>query len=1822
MIKSAASRALSELFGRFFDSIDSKNVSFSLLGGNCHVTNMVFKQNIFLDSNIPFLIESSNIESIDVDLSSKISFNSVKLVAKYCDINEFNPYVISPPTLSISEIISEKLVKKSIFSYLLNDQKIKILLHNFHICFEIPLKSNNEISVFGVIFEDIEIDNSKKECNINKFSIYISDKKEKVALEDLKNDFVSKDDFILNDFCFHGNLNNLQIEELALEFSFAQFQTFQMITRKFNYMKCGCPINFAKEQCYNWWKFGFRCFLADKNIFDINSTLEFLKNRKQTLNNTLIERNQLMMNNEYQRGSSNAKIDNIIDMVGFTKEEKSSISDYVKDHQNNSLFEFCISINKFIFCVRNSNGFFIISNAKLDKTQDNISFEVEQISISSDFTQYFFVFLNKLKLFQINHFKIPKITINDIENHLQTDIIEFVSFESKFSIKSIRSNQNGKKINETEYLLDNISCVLDPTNKFYQIKAEKAKLSIYTLFDIINSINQNNDRNGILSKILKKQKFSFSTEVSITDIFDLTFSLKVDNNIQAIAIDFVNIRLGQIFQNRGFGLSYNIAYTYQGRTTGINIDEIEISVFSSELELIYALLNKIMPFIVSNFMKIQFESFMFYCRGLKLYLETPENPLAAFSLLDITLKSNNGFSQFIIENNNGQFFDSVLKKWCILIQPFAINGTIQGRNISFSLPLQINLTNNFLNDMIEFLYLDQQRIELPRKYKIENFSSHQLKINDIILEKLSVIACESKKLKIESPGSGTFQIDIDSLSQFPSVISRTIIVSKRDMNITLSSPFIFENKSSNELFIWEQNNNKTIFSGKISNKEKLGVSSPEVIITGDNDMVISQKSFIMTKDFLDNPQLLNVAINKTIIQILLTATFDYELGVMKVHLLDPIIFHNLLPYDVSLFLKMQLIDDIHSGQKISLPSSILLDKKMDCIVQIKQLEMNSELAPVPLNDDTTSKIIFKSQATNQTILNLAMKIQYNPTFHNWKVLLFAPALFENKTNINLTINDVNQQISSKLDGILSNCQNIEMFGSDSYFSNTPTMDVFIGYNREYQFSEKPIEICFKEYSAPLLLKFLLNQNCYLPLWYSNDFTNTKYTNKNGKSKTNYFSRFITIEFYKRIENKTKYNISLTPIKEICDEITSDLIVGPKQLFEKGDNKPLMLTSQSFCFLFEIEEAQIPINLSENSFRTFLRVEKNIIISLFIDNNKVEFEEIDFSSQFNITITNLLENETVFISYSPGYKPIYIEPKSTTLFGYDSPFNSTEINVFAFDDQLTIRTDRIFEPISASKFVVEVISNNNGSFSILISDKPILHPIKNEFSFSLNIPVLEISLIDNRLTELSLICFYDIKVEVNSHLLTLLIKSIQICDMNLKTLFPTIISSNPENSQFLSLEVSYFDKFAFDRLVVSVSPILISPDYNFFNELIYFFRKIPQIFTKSETKPENILTRIKFSNLKGLIRFNLVEIKPIILILSFKNSTLRNLNTYKYLSFTKSVTDTIAIDGFQIMNSAITFKFLYDLFKNNLDASIYKKFFNSKENQPVYDNFILCPYLSFTPLKEDTSRLNEKPAAVIDALSQTEGFFKLASDKMRQVSDDKFIKSSNSSSKPRNAIQTVGDGFQTAAKSIGSGITGLFRKPIEGGQRDGAKGAFKGIGQGILGVVTCTVSSVIELGGGVAGGIRKAISKDNSSGNQCRPASTYLLRSISETNNNIIAETAQQEIAQMPPKEIEENLIFFSEVAKNKRKIRYFGVTENYFYLFNGAPAVVERISLKSIHKFTCENGKLVFSVLQKRNGPKEKDKEKLYDMPFHYKVNTELAIQFLAPKLNILAILQ
>ncbi|KAL1985887.1 hypothetical protein VTN96DRAFT_7265 [Rasamsonia emersonii] len=89
--------------------------------------------------------------------------------------------------------------------------------------------------------------------------------------------------------------------------------------------------------------------------------------------------------------------------------------------------------------------------------------------------------------------------------------------------------------------------------------------------------------------------------------------------------------------------------------------------------------------------------------------------------------------------------------------------------------------------------------------------------------------------------------------------------------------------------------------------------------------------------------------------------------------------------------------------------------------------------------------------------------------------------------------------------------------------------------------------------------------------------------------------------------------------------------------------------------------------------------------------------------------------------------------------------------------------------------------------------------------------------------------------------------------------------------------------------------------------------------------------------------------------------------------------------------------------------------------------------------------------------------------------------SKARNRPKHALYGITSGGNAFAASLASGIGGLARHPLQGAEKEGFQGFMKGVGKGVLGVVTKPAIGAFDLASNLAEGVRNTTTVFDSEG---------------------------------------------------------------------------------------------------------------------------------------------
>ena len=119
----------------------------------------------------------------------------------------------------------------------------------------------------------------------------------------------------------------------------------------------------------------------------------------------------------------------------------------------------------------------------------------------------------------------------------------------------------------------------------------------------------------------------------------------------------------------------------------------------------------------------------------------------------------------------------------------------------------------------------------------------------------------------------------------------------------------------------------------------------------------------------------------------------------------------------------------------------------------------------------------------------------------------------------------------------------------------------------------------------------------------------------------------------------------------------------------------------------------------------------------------------------------------------------------------------------------------------------------------------------------------------------------------------------------------------------------------------------------------------------------------------------------------------------------------------------------------------------------------------------------------------EGFIKNVSNFLSMIDEDDANVTPTDNTN-LNAADTFGEGISSFGNGLIDGMSGLIKKPIEGGKKDGILGAVTGLAKGAIGAVTKPTAGFLDMSAGIIGGIRKTISINDGPIQRFREPNSY------------------------------------------------------------------------------------------------------------------------------------
>ncbi|KAI9800700.1 MAG: hypothetical protein M1825_004022 [Sarcosagium campestre] len=155
--------------------------------------------------------------------------------------------------------------------------------------------------------------------------------------------------------------------------------------------------------------------------------------------------------------------------------------------------------------------------------------------------------------------------------------------------------------------------------------------------------------------------------------------------------------------------------------------------------------------------------------------------------------------------------------------------------------------------------------------------------------------------------------------------------------------------------------------------------------------------------------------------------------------------------------------------------------------------------------------------------------------------------------------------------------------------------------------------------------------------------------------------------------------------------------------------------------------------------------------------------------------------------------------------------------------------------------------------------------------------------------------------------------------------------------------------------------------------------------------------------------------------------------------------------------------------NNISSGVVDIFYEPYQGLVMSDR---PQELGIGIAKGATSFVKKSVFGVSDSMSKWTGSLSkgLAAASMDKQFQDRR-RMTRARNRPKHALYGVTSGANSLLTSVASGVGGLARQPLEGAEREGVSGFFKGVGKGVLGLATKPAVGVFDLASNVTEGIR-------------------------------------------------------------------------------------------------------------------------------------------------------
>jgi hypothetical protein len=602
------------------------------------------------------------------------------------------------------------------------------------------------------------------------------------------------------------------------------------------------------------------------------------------------------------------------------------------------------------------------------------------------------------------------------------------------------------------------------------------------------------------------------------------------------------------------------------------------------------------------------------------------------------------------------------------------------------------------------------------------------------------------------------------------------------------------------------------------------------------------------KAFRKNPGIVRYVTKKMgHYDLLLTPKRSSSSSVLTIHIEAVVVAINRLPYSVAFMLgnKTKMLEP---NVPVDLPK-VKPGRSVRAGIKLTFGDQPLISMTISADPDSTTEI------PSADDMSLAVDAIRRDDSSQMQLIFYAPVIIFNRSSHLLRISnpagDLLREFLPREAKSSTTEDGIMILGRRSYFSNSPSLSIRVVVasdahvtttNNEQGFSfSDAIECVGPDTHKMLLVPDTSMHDSYVPL---------HYTVQSARP----YCRTTIMTFFSQFKvcNKLSFPITIQPLRNKFDKGALGLPIR----IRPGQDHAIMSASSNLCFGVWSETAPflVPVSFSNNGRRTFFMQtdSKPYFVEVIIEENgldvSVTFTQATFPQ--SIMITNLFEDVDIEYSQAPSKVRILVSANSTGIFGWADPCVLTYMTIHMLGSEIGIAGDfqkEKHEVIQGRPVHVYFTRQGYQSQTIVVSPNPPNQSSRSELSIKVHIPIIQFSLIDDKVREFLLFSMRHIQMSFMSNVglttLKIFVHSLQLDDLHPQASYKVaMLGDTCDNFHFLEFRCSIYSNAPlfskFRDISVRVQTVYFFVDIRFLSDMLNFIQ--PHIKSADKIEPPDPL----------------------------------------------------------------------------------------------------------------------------------------------------------------------------------------------------------------------------------------------------------------------------------------------------------------------------------------------------------------------------------------------